>query len=153
MARPNFSDKTFTGHSKRNRGCGPKDKEERTIPLPDTLVAARRHRKAKQRGSLYLFSNALGRPNGHFLRVLKKLALRAGLNCGECVSKKGLSCKEHPVCDSRSLHKFRRTFATIHHESGVSARTLQAWLGIARWRPRSPTCGSPIFAASEHGRR
>jgi integrase len=28
-----------------------------------------------------------------------------------------------------SLHKFRRTFATMHHESGVSGRTLQAWLG------------------------
>jgi integrase len=76
-----------------------------------------------------LFPNALGRPNGHFLRVLKKLAKRAGLNCGECVTKKGLSCQEHPVCDKWELHKFRRTFATIHHESGVSARTLQAWIG------------------------
>jgi integrase/recombinase XerD len=125
----NFSDKTFTVHSKRNRGFGPKDKEERTIPLPDALVTALRHRRTKQRDSLYIFPNGQGGPNGHLLRVLKNLALRAGLNCGECVSKKGLSCKEHPVCDSWSLHKFRRTFATIHHESGVSARTLQAWLG------------------------
>ena len=27
------------------------------------------------------------------------------------------------------LHKFRKTFATMHHESGFSARTLQSWLG------------------------
>lgn len=63
----NFSDKTFTVHSKRDRGFGPKDKEERTIPLPDTLIAALRQRKAKQQVSPYLFPNALGRPNGHFL--------------------------------------------------------------------------------------
>ena len=125
----NFSDKTFTVHSKRSRGFGPKDREERTIPLPDSLIEALRQRRAKHAASPYLFPNALGRPNGHLLRVLKKLAKRAGLNCGECVNKKGLSCTEHPVCDKWELHKFRRTFATIHHESGVSARTLQAWLG------------------------
>jgi integrase len=27
------------------------------------------------------------------------------------------------------LHKFRRTFATINHENGVSIRTLMEWLG------------------------
>lgn len=27
-----------------------------------------------------------------------------------------------------SLHKFRRTFASWHHDSGISARTLQAFL-------------------------
>jgi integrase/recombinase XerD len=40
----NFSDKTFTVHSKRNRGFGPKDREKRTIPLRDTLIEALRHR-------------------------------------------------------------------------------------------------------------
>jgi integrase/recombinase XerD len=44
------------------------------------------------------------------------------------VNKKGLSCKKHPVCDNWELHKFRKSFAAIHRESGVSARTLQAWL-------------------------
>jgi integrase/recombinase XerD len=27
------------------------------------------------------------------------------------------------------LHKFRKTFATFHHEHGISVRTLQNWLG------------------------
>ena len=27
------------------------------------------------------------------------------------------------------LNKFRKTFATPHHEQGVSVRTLQDWLG------------------------
>jgi Phage integrase family len=39
------------------------------------------------------------------------------------------SCAEHPVCDRWELRKFRKMFATHHHESGVSDRTLQAWLG------------------------
>jgi integrase/recombinase XerD len=73
--------------------------------------------------------NKFGGVEGHFLHKLKRLTLRAGLNCGHCVNKKGLSCKKHPVCDNWELHKFRKSFATIHHESGVSARTLQAWLG------------------------
>jgi hypothetical protein len=38
-------------------------------------------------------------------------------------------CAEHSLCDRWELRKFRKTFATLHHESGFSARTLQAWLG------------------------
>jgi hypothetical protein len=63
------------------------------------------------------------------LAKLKPVALHAGLNCGHCTNKRGQSCIDKPVCNRWSLHKFRRTFATLHHESGVSARTLQAWQG------------------------
>ncbi|MGZ4824796.1 MAG: tyrosine-type recombinase/integrase, partial [Terriglobales bacterium] len=125
----NFADKTFTVHSKRKQGFGPKDKEERMIPLPDSLVEALKPRRRLYADSHYIFPNKDGRPHGHFLRILKRLVLRAGLNCGECTNRNGLSCRKHPVCDRWELHKFRRTFATMHHEAGVSARTLQAWLG------------------------
>jgi hypothetical protein len=54
--------------------------------------------------------NKEGRPDNHFLRKLKKIALRAGLNCGQCrttltvgkyIGKKSVevSCKTHPVCE------------------------------------------------------
>jgi integrase/recombinase XerD len=33
-----------------------------------------------------IFPNQDGRPNGHFLRMLKRVALRAGLNCGQCTT-------------------------------------------------------------------
>lgn len=128
----NISNKTFTVHSKVQ--CGrvfrPKDREERTVPLPDFLITTLAKRMAKKRAdSPYIFPNTQGAPNGHFLRLLKRLAFEAGLNCGECVNRVGLSCEEHPVCSRWQLHKWRKSFATIHHESGVSARTLQAWLG------------------------
>lgn len=106
----------------------PKDCEERCVPIPEWLVNKLAQLKSKSANSL-LFPNQLGRPEGHFLAKLKTLALHAGLNCGHCVNKRGQACKDKPVCHRFSLHKFRRTFATMHHESGVSARTLQAWLG------------------------
>jgi integrase len=106
-----------------------KDRAERSIPLPDDLMEQLRMLRSRNRDSLYIFPNRDGRANGHFLRTLKDIAFRAGLNCCECVSRKAQSCAEHPVCDQWQLHKFRRTFATFHHESGVSARTIQRWLG------------------------
>jgi integrase len=106
----------------------PKDCEERCVPIPEWLVDTLTRLKSNSRNSL-LFPNQLDQPEGHFLAKLKTLALRAGLNCGHCTNKRGLSCKDNPVCRRWSLHKFRRTFATMHHDSGVSARTLQAWLG------------------------
>jgi hypothetical protein len=47
---------------------------------------------------MLVFPGPKGKPNGHFLRVLQNLALRAGLNCGECVNKKGQSCNVKPIC-------------------------------------------------------
>lgn len=124
-----FQSKTFTITAKPDLGFTPKDFEERSVPLPDALIDALKERRRKNPDSRLIFMNKFGGVEGHFLHKLKRLALRAGLNCGHCVNKKGLSCKKHPVCDNWELHKFRKSFATIHHESGVSARTLQAWLG------------------------
>jgi len=125
----NSRDKTFAVTEKRDMGFTPKDKEERLVPIPDSLLRSLKEWRTKNVGARLIFPNRLGGADGHFLRRLKNLALRAGLNCGDCINKVGQSCAEHPVCDRWELHKFRRTFATMHHESGVSARTLQAWLG------------------------
>lgn len=124
-----FTGKTFHVTVKRELGFRPKDHEERLVPLPDRLIEALRARHRKNGGTRLIFANGKGGPEGHFLRRLKGLALSAGLNCEHCVNRCGLSCAEHPVCSKWELHKFRKTFATMHHESGVSARTLQAWLG------------------------
>ena len=32
------------------------------------------------------------------------------------------------MCHHWGLHRFRKTFATMHHEAGVPARTIQRWL-------------------------
>ena len=125
----NFADATFTVKEKLDLGFSPKDKEEREIPLPDDLLEALRERRKAYPKTRLIFANGQGGPEGHFLRRLKKLALRASLNCGECVNKVGQSCRENPVCNRWELHAMRKTFATMHHDAGVSARTIQDWLG------------------------
>ena len=124
-----WESKTFSVREKPDLGFRPKDHEERVVPLPDMLVEALAARRRVYQDRRLIFPNGQGNPENHFLRILKDLALKAGLNCGHCCNKKGLCCSEEPVCRHWELHKFRKTFATMHHESGVSARTLQAWLG------------------------
>ncbi len=125
-----FKGKVVMVRSKPEMGFRIKDKEERSVPVPDTLIAALVERR-KQSRSILIFPAKSGKPDGHFLRTLQKLAFRAGLNCGECTTKSGRSCGDHPVCGEWGLHKFRKTFATFHSEAGVSPRTIQAFLGHA----------------------
>jgi integrase/recombinase XerD len=107
----------------------PKDWEQREVPIPDRLVASLKTYLARQsrQGSL-LFPTAGGLPNYHFLRLCKKIALRAKLNCGNC-DNGDRSCANAPCCDNWYLHKFRSTFATMHLQAGVDIRTVQQWMG------------------------
>ena len=59
-----------------------------------------------------MFPTDAGKPNGHFLRIHKRLAERAGMDP-----------------ETVELHKFRKTYATLQHRDGVDARTIQRRLG------------------------
>jgi integrase/recombinase XerD len=109
----NFESKTYTVREHLELGFSPKDREEREVPLPDSLVTALRQRRLVHPDTKLIFPNKQGKPEGHFLRRLQTIAANAGLP------------------GKYELHKFRKTFATMHHEAGVSARTLQKWLGHA----------------------
>jgi integrase/recombinase XerD len=123
-----FRDCVISVRSKPEFGFRPKDKEERAVPVPDSLIEALTSRKRTSSSAL-LFPGRGGRPDGHFLRRLQKLAFRAELNCGECTTRGGQSCLTRPVCRRWGLHEFRRTFATSHSESSVPPSTIQRWLG------------------------
>jgi integrase len=108
----NFEAKTYTIREHLEIGFQPKDREEREVPLPDALVASLRQRRQMYPDAKLIFPNKQGRPEGHFLRRLQTIVKNAGL------------------AGKWELHKFRKTFATMHHEeAGISARTLQKWLG------------------------
>jgi integrase/recombinase XerD len=125
-----FSRRKFCVGEKHDRIVfTPKDKEERTIPIPDALVDLLLARRKRMPGSRLVFPGPSGKADQHFLRILQNLAFRAGLNCGECFNKQGQCCSDHAMCHQWGLHKFRKTFATLHHEAGVSVRTIQRWLG------------------------
>jgi integrase len=120
--------KVIAVKSKPEWGFRPKDKQERSVPVPDSLIESLKRRK-KGSATMLVFPGPDGKPNGHFLRMLQKLAYRAGLNCGECLTKSGKSCAKNSTCGEWGLHKFRKTFATMHSEAGVPAPTIQRWLG------------------------
>ena len=127
-----FKMKTISVLEKRQWNWKPKDKEERTVPIPDALVELLKVRKSMHPDGWLMFPNTEGNPEGHFLRMLKERALAAGLNCGHCTGTldgKVVSCKDEACCEHWILHRFRKTFATLHHANGVGARTIQVWLG------------------------
>jgi integrase len=131
-----WSDIDFTRHTFKvslKADHTPKDKEEGIIPIPEILVNRLRARKARTT-STRIFPLSMANAEKQLLGIIKGLALRAGLNCGECYHKpsmsypKGRSCTTSPICERYILHKFRKTFATWHSEAGVPVRTIQRWL-------------------------
>jgi integrase len=123
-----FERKTYTVTEHADLGFTPKDKEEGSIPIPDLLVDVLTERRKKYPKNRLIFPNKDDQPNQGLLRVIKKLALRAGVNCGHCVSKFGESCADKPVCKNVFLHKLRKTYASRLHKNGLPARTLMRYL-------------------------
>ena len=107
-----------------------KDHEQRAVPLPDVLLFKLAKRK-KVSTSRFIFPTRNGKPDTKLLQKLKTDARRAGLNCGHCLSRNGHKCSSAAECANWTLHKFRKTFATMHCEAQVSVKTIQAWLGHA----------------------
>lgn len=135
-----FDQKTYHVRRKEDVHFTPKSHESRTIPLPDSLVVLLKARRKNAPHDRWIFVNAEGRPDNHFLRKLKSIAKRAGLNCGQCrttitegkYDKKRrieVSCKDRPVCQHFYLHRFRKTCASRWEQHGVPIRTIQHYLG------------------------
>jgi len=135
-----FGKNTYHVRSKPEVGFTVKSHESRTVPLPDKLMKLLQERRKKMGGSRWIFTNRDGNPANHFLRKIKKIALRAGINCRHCetVMRKGkykwrkevkVSCATDPVCEHIYLHRFRKTCATNWMNAGISMRSIQKWLG------------------------
>jgi integrase len=85
-----FNGKVVKVRSKPEMGFCIKDKEERSAPVPDSLINSLAERR-KWSTSMLLFPGRTGSPKGHCLRMLQKLVFRAGLNCGECITKSAIA--------------------------------------------------------------
>lgn len=120
--------RSYTVTEHLDLGYRPKDKEEGSLPIPDLLVERMKVRRQRYPRTRMIFGSPEGKPERHMLRIIKGLALRAGVNCGECVNKQGKSCTEYPVCKHVILHKMRKTFATTVHNNGMPAKTVQRYL-------------------------
>ncbi len=121
-------------------GFTPKKHESRDVKMPTELVDLLRTRKKDAPHTRWIFVNRDGRPDNHFLRKFKRIALRAGVNCGSCTApwtagryhttrKIETTCKTHPVCEHHYLHRLRKTCASNWEAKGVPVRTIQFMLG------------------------
>jgi integrase len=79
----NFARRTFKVSERLELDFVPKDKEEGHVPLPDDFLKLMKARRERSPSRL-IFPGTSGKTEAHFLRVLKRLAFRAGLNCGNC---------------------------------------------------------------------
>jgi integrase len=119
-----FTKRTYHIRRKEDVGFTPKSHESRTVPMPASLVEALKARRKQNPNGRWIFVNTEGNPDNHFLRKLKQIARRAGLNCGLCET-----CNTSRECEHFYLHRFRKTCATRWVEAGVSIRNVQAYLG------------------------
>ncbi|HEV2709395.1 MAG TPA: tyrosine-type recombinase/integrase [Edaphobacter sp.] len=117
-----FAKKTLLVRSKPDWGFAIKDKEERSVPLPDGLSALLQ--AYKRDGQLFVTGTKGNKPNTHLLRTLKRLVKAAGLNCGVCGA-----CVERGECERWFLHKFRSSYATALLRGGLDVRSVQKLIG------------------------
>jgi integrase len=130
----------FHVRAKKDFGFTPKNHERRTVPMPGSLAKLLGKWKTKHGDRRWLFVNKDGKPEGHFLKKFKRIALHAGLNCGQCTTtvNKGryedkraveVTCATDPVCDHIFLHRLRKTCASRWESAGIPVRTIQYYLG------------------------
>jgi integrase/recombinase XerD len=119
-----FEGRKYHLRRKPDVGFTPKSHESRIVPLPASLVESLKARRKKMPDGRWIFVNTEGNPDNHFLRKLKQIARRAGLNCGICPT-----CQTNRECEHFILHRFRKTCATRWSEAGVPVRNIQAYLG------------------------
>jgi integrase len=132
---------TYEVRPKPDLGFKTKKGKTRVVPLTPRLAKALQTWFAIIGDRRLVFVNRDGRAEGHFLYKLKNIALKAGLNCGHCKTGKKdefgniipgteIYCKTFPVCKNWTLHKMRRTWATMLLEQpGVNIYEVQERIG------------------------
>lgn len=122
-----WQESAFRVQGKRFWDFRVKDSEQREIPCPEDLLESLRAWREKHAKSRLILGTTSDSPNSHFLRSLKRLAKRAGLNCGKC---DGCGSKLNE-CQGWTLHKLRRTYCTTLLRNGVDLKTVQHYMGHA----------------------
>ena len=114
----NWEDKTVSVRFKPKFGFKPKDYEERTIAVSDTLLACLKKYRGKAANDALIFpSPATQMVDKHLDRIINRLIDKAN-DAGYTVKKPKKPC-----------HAFRVLYATRRHQHGVDIETLRHELG------------------------
>ena len=114
----NWEDKTVSVRFKPKFGFKPKDYEERTIAVSDTLLACLKKYRGKAPNDALIFpSPATQTVDKHLDRIINRLIDKAN-DAGYTVKKPKKPC-----------HAFRVLYATRRHQHGVDIETLRQELG------------------------
>lgn len=113
---------TYTVKGSPAHGFAVKDSAQRQIPISAPLLSLLKEWRKGRKTTTLIVGTRSDMPELHLLRRLKRLAKRAGLNCGEC------GCEESGECERWYLHKFRSNFITAMLRA-TDARTAQMLAG------------------------
>lgn len=121
----NWEGKTLRVRAKPQWGFNVKTWEQRNVPVPSDFIEELRLWQERRPGHSLILSTRSKKPNSKLLHSLKRLARRAGLNCGRCEA-----CLERKECAEFTLHRFRRTYITrMLRGLNGDLRTVQAYAG------------------------
>jgi integrase len=113
-----WEDKTISVRFKPNFGFKPKDYEERSIVVSDTLLAClKKYRGSATEDALIFPSPTTGTVDKHLDRVI------------HCVIEKANQASYAVKKPKKPCHAFRVLYATRRHQNGVDIETLRQELG------------------------
>ena len=125
-----WSESVYRVRSKPKFDFTVKDYEQRDIPIPTDFLEELKIWKEEHPKQNLIVPTKTGRPNGKLLKMVKRLARRAKIECGWCPNCVA-GVKGECGCDEFELHKFRRTCITTWLRNKIDPRTVMAYAGHA----------------------
>jgi integrase len=100
--------------------------KSRKVPVEPGFLEKLKTWRKKSNGRRFLFPQDSGadQPRTHYLDICKRVARKAELNCGTCIT-----CVSDNKCESWFLHKWRATYATWSLQGGIDIKTVSKRLG------------------------
>jgi hypothetical protein len=122
-------------------GFKPKNKEEREVPVPASLIAALKKYKVskKPNADALVFPNESGRPDKRHEFKLKRIAFHAKMNCGQCTAtsaRKGLTARISFSTNSGT--RLQRATCKITYATSKRCRT--GWVRLFLRGSQTNTC-------------
>jgi integrase len=102
-----------------------KDTNERVVPCPSDVILLLKQWREKHPNTKYVLGTRNDSPNKKMLQMLKRLARKAGLNCGDC---EGCETKAQE-CRHWTIKRFRATYITMLLRDGYDVRTVMDYSG------------------------